>query len=116
LEYDLSIGYRLLPAKYTTDYSEPNFNVYVEFLGKAYDSATVKVNGVVAAVKTNLLTSGNYIEMHPGIQWIINSNSRLEISVGYPILNKSYSIFYPIYNIGFQHYFYFAKRKSPPEN
>jgi len=115
VEYDLSIGYRVFPAKYTSDYSEPNFNVYVEFLGKAYDSATIKVNGDIIPIKTNLLLGGNYIEMHPGIQWIINSNSRVEISVGYPIVNESYTRFYPVYNIAFQRYFYFIKKKSPKE-
>jgi hypothetical protein len=116
LEYDLSIGYRLFPVKYTNDYSEPNFNLYVEFLGKAYDSATVKINGQIAAIKTNLLSSGNYIEIHPGIQWIINSNTRIELSVGYPILNESYTHFYPVYDLGVQHYFYFVKKKKSKDS
>ena len=112
VEYDLSIGYRLSPAKYTNDYSAPNFNIYVEFLGKSYDSATVKVNGDVANIKTNLLLGGSYVEMHPGIQCILNSNTRVELSIGYPIINQSYVHFYPLYSIGFQHYFYFTKRNT----
>jgi hypothetical protein len=111
VEYNLSLGYRLLPAKYSSDYSEPNFNVYVEFLGKTYDSATVKINGEVANIKTKLLQAGTYVEMHPGVQYIINSNTRIELSVGYPIINQAYTRFYPVYSVGFQHYFYFAKKK-----
>ncbi len=114
VEYDLSFGYRLFPAKYSNTYSESNFNIYVEFLGKTYDSATVKVNGDVAALKTPLLQAGTYVEMHPGIQWIANSNTRFELTIGYPIINRSYTRFYPLYGLGFQHYFYFAKNKEKP--
>jgi len=113
VEYDLSIGYRIFPKKYTNDYSEANFNAYVEFIGKTYDSATVKYDGAIAAIKTGLLQRGTYIEMHPGIQWIVNSNTRFEISVGYPVLNQSFVHFYPVYTVAFQRYFYFVKKQSP---
>lgn len=112
IEYDLSCGYRLFPAVYTNNYSESNFNIYVEFLGKRYDSATVKVNGEIAAIKTPILMKGNYIEIHPGIQWILNSNTRVELSVGYPLLNHSYVVFYPVFNIGVQSYIFFKKVKT----
>ncbi|HSY77651.1 MAG TPA: hypothetical protein VK890_12375 [Bacteroidia bacterium] len=114
LEYDLSIGYRFYPDKYTNDYSQNNFNVYVEFMGKSYNPANVTVNGQALTIQTPLLKGGYYVEMHPGIQWIINSNTRIDMSVGYPIIGVSYifSPFYPVYNFGVQHYFYFTKK--PP--
>jgi hypothetical protein len=112
IEYDLSIGYRFYPAKYSNDYSEPNFNIYLEFLGKTYDSATVTLNGEVLGIKTNLLQKGTYIEVHPGIQWIVNSNTRIELTVGYPLVSQSYTVFYPVYTFGIQHYIYFAKAKK----
>ena len=80
-------------------------------MGKSYDSATVKYDGAIANIKTKLLQQGTYVDMYPGIQWIVNSNSRLEISVGYPILSESYIHFYPVYTIAFQRYFYFVKKQ-----
>jgi len=111
LEYDFSIGYRFYPSKYLNDYSQNNFNVYVEFLGKSYGGANVNVNGVVGDIQTPLLEKGYYVEMHPGIQWIINSNARVELSVGYPILGESFIHFYPVYSFAVQRYFYFSKSK-----
>ena len=114
LEYDFSIGYRFFPDKYMNDYTQNNFNVYVEFLGKSYNGAQVNVNGVVGNIQTPLLEKGYYVEMYPGIQWIINSNARAELSVGYPILGESYVHFYPVYDLAVQRYFYFSKSKPNP--
>jgi len=111
LDYSLSIGYRFFPNKYSGDYSQNNFNIYMEFTGKWYGGATVSVNDVVASIHTPLLEEGYYIDANPGIQWIINSNSRVDLSVGYHILNKSYDHFYPIYNLGFQSYLFLKKMK-----
>jgi hypothetical protein len=114
VEYNLSIGYRFFPDKYTNDYSQNNFNVYLEFLGKSYNAANITLNGEALTIQTNLLRKGYYVEMHPGIQWIINSNARVDLSIGYPILGESYIHFYPVYNIGIQRYFYFVKNKKKP--
>jgi len=73
---NLSLGYRLAPKHYT-DYDQPNWNVYVEFIGKKYDAARVIQNGVeVPATKAPFLRSGSYIEIHPGIQRIVQSKSQ----------------------------------------
>jgi hypothetical protein len=114
IEYNLSIGYRFFPERYSSDYSQNNFNVYLEFLGKSYQAANVTLNGETLLIQTDLLRQGYYVEAHPGIQWIINSNARVDLSVGYPILGESYIHFYPVYTLGIQKYFYFVKNKKKP--
>lgn len=60
--YTLSAGYLLLPRSYT-DYKQTNVNLYVELLGK---------NGLEG--------KGNFIDIAPAIQFIINSKSRIDVS------------------------------------
>lgn len=105
LQYNLSFGYLLFPFKYK-NYSQTNINVYAEFMGKCYQTATVIQNDVNIKPQTDLLLAGNYIEVHPGLQAIINSNLRVDFSVGFPLINKSYARFYPMYTVGIQRYFF----------
>lgn len=106
LNYNLSLGYLIYPFHYKK-YSDTNINVYLEFMGKSYDQARVVQNNTEIEPKTDLLLSGNYVEMHPGIQFIIDSNLRIDFTVGFPVINKSFARFYPIYMLGVQRYFYF---------
>ncbi len=110
LKYNVSFGYLVLPKHYS-GYKQTNLNLYVEFMGKAYQQAKVTQYGIVdVPVQTPLLQAGNYIEIHPGLQAIFNSNLRLDLSVGFPMINTSYTRFYPMYMIGIQRYFYFRKK------
>ena len=111
LKYNLSVGYLLLPFHYK-NYKQTNLNLYAEFIGKAYQQAKVYQYGGISSVpiQTPLLRGGNYIEIHPGIQTIFNSNLRIDFSVGLPFINKSYTRFYPVYMLGIQRYFYFSKK------
>lgn len=104
--YNLSLGYLVYPFQYKK-YSETNVNVYLEFMGKSYGKATVVQNNRNIEPQTELLLSGSYIEMHPGLQFILNSNLRFDFTVGFPVVKKSYARFYPIYMFGVQKYFYF---------
>lgn len=61
LSYSLSSGYLLLPFVYK-NYKQPNFNVYVELLGKTDPS-----NGK------------SYFDIAPAIQTIINSRTRIDL-------------------------------------
>ncbi|MFN8167033.1 MAG: hypothetical protein U0X76_12975 [Bacteroidia bacterium] len=106
IQYNLSFGYLVYPRHYKT-YKETNINVYLEFMGKSYESAKVIQNNRNIEPKTDLLLKGNYIEMHPGIQAIIDSNLRIDFAVGFPVLNKSYTRFYPVFLLGIQRYFFF---------
>ncbi len=107
LQYNLSIGYLLLPFHYES-YKQTNLNLYIEFMGKAYQEARVYQYGdVPVPIQTPLLQAGNYIEAHPGIQAIFNSNTRVDFTVGFPLINRAYTRFYPVYMLGVQRYFYF---------
>ena len=111
LVYNLSMGYLLFPRVYK-DYDQLNVNVYLELLGKAYESAQVKQYGNVSVpINTPLLDKGNYVEAAPGVQCIFKSNLRVDFSVKFPLINKSYARFYPVFLIGVQRYFYFKKKR-----
>ena len=64
VRYNLSLGYRLFPKKYE-DYRQVNWNVYVEFIGKTYDAASVIQNGTDIQGMTGALQNGTYIEIYP---------------------------------------------------
>ena len=106
LVYNLSLGYLLYPRTYKS-YYQPNYNVYVEFLGRSYGAATVLINNERIEANAPALVRGDYIEAHVGIQKIINSNFRLNLSIGFPVFRKSYTRFYPVDMISAQRYFYF---------
>jgi len=61
LGYSLSSGYLLLPVTYK-DYNQPNFNVYVEALGK-----------------TNPENGRSYVDLSPALQVVLNSRTRIDL-------------------------------------
>jgi hypothetical protein len=60
--YTFSAGYLTYPKEYTS-YDQPNFNVYLEFLGK-----------------TNLGNTKSFLEAAPALQVILHSRTRIEVS------------------------------------
>ena len=113
IKCNLSLGYLVSPKEYR-DYNQTNWNVYFEFQGKTWESAKVLQDGVSIDIQTPALKSGYYVEVHPCIQKIIDSNLRIDFSVGFPLINKSYVHFYPLYLIGIQRYFYPRVKRSVP--
>ncbi|MEI7802741.1 MAG: hypothetical protein WCI97_08875 [Bacteroidota bacterium] len=109
LKYNLSFGYLLLPRKYE-DYSQVNWNIYLELAGKSYEAAKIFQYNLPIEIQSKALGAGHYIDVQPGIQKIYNSNFRIDFSVCLHLVNHSYSHFYPMYMIGVQRYFY-SKRK-----
>ena len=117
--YSISMGYLLFPGTYTS-YRQTNWNVYMEFLGKQYDPVTMQVGNVQYNLpQYSISTSGNkalqgnyYLEYYPGLQCIIRSSLRIEFSMGFPVINRSYVHFYPVYQLGFQRYFNLYKNKK----
>lgn len=105
LQYTLSLGYRKSPGVYT-DYEQPNTNLYVEFVGKAFQTAKVYQAGEKLKINTVALKGNTYLEIHPGIQRVINSNLRIEVSGGFSVISKSYAHFTPVWTVGIQRYFY----------
>ena len=61
LNYSLSSGYLLLPFVYK-NYNQPNFNLYVELLGK-----------------TNPANGNSYLDIAPAVQVILNSRTRIDL-------------------------------------
>ena len=108
-EYNLSFGYLVYPKKYSS-YEQANWNIYLEFNGKSYETAVVSQNGSNLEVQTEGLKNGYYVEIHPGIQKVISSNLRIDLSAGTNILNTSYTKFYPIFMVSIQRYFYSLKK------
>jgi hypothetical protein len=112
IKCNVSLGYRLAPKHYT-DYDQPNWNLYAEFIGKQYDAAKVIQNGVnVPATRSLALRSGSYLEIHPGIQYIEQSNFRIDFSLGISFIGNSYVHFAPMWTLGFQQYFYRTGRSK----
>lgn len=113
VNYSLSFGYLLLPRCYTS-YAQTNWNIYCEFTGKAYGSAKITeqdgpFSGAIVynlPITTPILEGSNYVDINPGIQCILKSVYRIDVSAGFPLFNKSYNHLYPIYFIGMQRYFY----------
>ncbi len=114
VNYSLALGYLLLPKKYK-NYNQSNLNIYLELIGKSYEAARIYFDNIgqpgtpypVSGSGSDALAAGNYIEAHPGVQLIIKSNTRIDLSIGFPVVEKSFTRFYPVYEIGFQRYFYF---------
>ncbi|MDQ7949759.1 MAG: hypothetical protein REI78_05665 [Pedobacter sp.] len=61
VNYSLSSGYLLLPFVYK-NYHQPNFNAYVELLGK-----------------TNPANGHSYLDLAPAVQVILNSRTRIDL-------------------------------------
>jgi len=114
-DYDLAFGYLLFPQHYK-NYKQTNLNLYLEFLGKSYGAANVvQHDGQVNTTVPNtiaILKAGNYVDVNPGIQCIIRSDTRIDVSVGFPLINYSYIHSYPLYYIGLQRYFFFKKHTA----
>ncbi|MES2591179.1 MAG: hypothetical protein V4608_04790 [Bacteroidota bacterium] len=107
INYSLSIGLLCLPLKYK-NYKQTNVNLYAEFIGKAYQGAQVFSNGekiIIANVPA--LEKGSYIEFRPSVQFIFNSNLRIDLSMSTPMINRSYVKSAPVYFFTIQRYFYF---------
>lgn len=110
LTYNLSMGYLLFPQVYK-NYDQLNVNVYLELLGKAFEAAAVTQYGNVRVpINTPLLDKGNYMDIAPGVQCIFKSNLRVDLSVKFPMIHKSYARFYPVFLVGVQRYFYFKRK------
>jgi hypothetical protein len=106
LVYNLSLGYLLFP-RHNSGYRQTNVNLYAELIGRAYEQAKVTQYGYVnVPIQTPLLQAGSYVELHPGVQVIFNSNLRLDVSAGFPVYKKSYAHFYPVFYIALQRYFF----------
>ncbi len=117
LTYSLSFGYLLLPRTYK-DYDQTNINLYLEFRGKAFQAA--KVDMFVGLPNEyflyperypSALQQGYYVDVSPGVQFIVKSNLRIDCSMTFSSLGISYARLYPVFNLGIQRYFFPGKKR-----
>lgn len=117
--YNISLGYRLFPLKYSS-YQNVNVNLYVEFINKTYDKARLTVKGEMHDFEVykdfdpviyKSLIENQYSEIRPSIQFIFNSNERIDIGIAQPFYGKSYLHFYPMFFFNLQKYI-FSKGKA----
>lgn len=73
--YNLSAGYLIYPRKYT-NYKQTNCNLYVEAMGKT-----------ITANPENNFAAGSSLDIIPSIQFIFNSQTRLDISYKRSVYN-----------------------------
>lgn len=113
IDYTLSLGYLLLPKKYTS-YNQGNLNLYLSLNGKYYGAA--KVDIFVGQPNEYYLENDQYpealkrsyfVDISPGIQYIVKSNLRIDFSTSFRGLGFSYARLYPVYTLAIQRYFYF---------
>ncbi|NIK74651.1 hypothetical protein FHS56_002180 [Thermonema lapsum] len=104
-KYNLSLGYLLAPRVYR-DYHQNNTNLYVELMGKQYPAARIIQDGERIPASSELHIGQYYWEVYAGIQKIVNSNTRIEITIGAPLYRRSYIHNYPVVQIQLQHYFF----------
>jgi len=74
INYSFSAGYLLFPLVYK-NYKQPNFNLYVELLGK-----------------TNPETAENYMDIAPAVQFIFNSRFRVDVAYRKQLYGNMYRI------------------------
>lgn len=105
--YNLSLGYLVLPFQYK-DYKQTNVSLYLEFMGRTSGQGQVFRNGetVFIGSDTPAFLKNHFLEIHPGIQFIFNSNTRLDLGMGFPLINRSFRHTYPLYFVQVQHYLY----------
>ncbi len=110
--FGLSMGYLIFPKVYE-NYNQGNLNVYLEIKGKAYTASKVDlfINTEREYYVENYnyppaLQGGYFADISPGVQYIINSNLRIDCAVTFRLLGFSYARMYPVYNFGIQRYFY----------
>ncbi len=88
LNYSLSAGYLLLPKKYTS-YNQLNVNAYAELLG------------------AKSLQNGNYnLDLAPAIQFIFNSNSKINLGYRFQIAGNMNRMASNTYQVAFEHTFF----------
>lgn len=111
LKYNLSIGYRVYPGKYES-YKQNNWNLYLEFTGKSFEDARVFQNYTAITTNTYALLGNSYVEISPGIQRIINSNTRIEFCYTFNLISYSMAHFPPATTLAVQRYFYRDRGKQ----
>jgi hypothetical protein len=94
MNYTLSAGYLVLPREYKS-YDQLNFNIYTELLvQRIFDSKRY------------------YIDIAPALQFIIKSNSKINLGYRKQLKGNMYRGFTESFLVSFEHTFFNALRKK----
>jgi hypothetical protein len=102
----LSLGYLIFPRQYKS-YRDLNINIYLEFQARFFDRPIVSRNNtVINGDQFEYLRKGNLINAYPGIQFIFDSRTRLDLSMETLILSSSNLNRYSMLILSVQRYVY----------
>lgn len=105
VKYSLSAGYLLYPKTYD-NYQQINYNLYLELVGTSFQAVDFFEDAEKILLVDAAHGAGSYLEVHPGIQRIVNSNTILEFSAGFKLVGRSYSHTNPIFRISWRKILY----------
>jgi hypothetical protein len=111
IDYSVSFGYRIYPSKYS-DFNQVNYNVFIELKGAHFDTARVyqffyqSDTGLNAQIISPGLIGKTYLDACFGFQQIVGSNDRINLTITVPVFHRSYSHFYPYFDISYVRNFY----------
>lgn len=95
VKYSLSAGYLLFPIEYKS-YNQTNLNLYLELLG---------------GTNINWPQENYYIDLAPAIQFIFNSNDKLNLGYRYQIAGDVFRMANKSFMISYEHVFLNAIKK-----
>ena len=101
-----SAGYLLFPKVYKS-YDDVNINVYLEMVYKEYNEAKLYIHGNRENTKIfPYLREGKYLEVKPGLQLILNSRDRIDLSAGFTAWGNTFLRLNPTVYFNFQKYLF----------
>lgn len=113
----LSNGFRIYPY-IIRDYRQTNVNLYVELHYKKYDAAQVEVNGrkldyadykEYDILLYESMAANTYVDARMYIQFIVDSQNRLELGITLPAYSRSYLHSYPMFSVQVQRFLFGRK-------
>ena len=117
---EISTGYRVWPLQYAS-YSDVNINLYAEFMFKQYGAAYVEQFGQqidfaqyaqFSPYTYNATKASSYIAGMFAVQFISNSNTRIDVGVTMALKNRSYNYWSPMFTVQYQTYLYGKKKNK----
>ena len=93
LQYIFSNGYLVYPKSYSS-YEQTNINLYLELIGQTLFS-----------------DKAHYLDVAPAVQFIFNSQSKLNVSYRFPLVNQTNRATYNTASISWDYLFFNVLRK-----
>ena len=100
--YALSFGKLISPREYTS-YAKDNFNMYLEFMGRANRALRYFEDGSEIALMQPLHQASSYLEGRIGLQRVIRSQTRVELTFGTNIIGSPLAHLNPVLTASIAH-------------